>query len=332
MTYYISSMNININAIHVITFVGEVGTVVLCSILLRALHINSSYLRKECGNHVKSIVLVAILCGLSSMPSSIVLLSYGNINCPQILLVLVSLPRILTMRFEITQYTCMSVDRAASTILQRTYYKKFRKWSFRMSLIVSGVFSFLDLIFYLVRDKFDKILDHCSSFDAAGPSYGFYFFIINIFCLGISSSCYIFYFYDTRMHLKTSSVSTMITVRLVINMLGFFVLLFGIPTILLTLNRIFHFEFLQNLGNYLDAFLQMQHVLMFFIFCFTIDNKRLKQVSITSTITGTQTTSRNQKSPGNQTTSKNSKPLGNSNLPRTISRDSPARKNETPAS
>ena len=34
---------------------------------------------------------------------------------------------------------------------------------------------------------------------------------------------------------------------------------------------------------------------MFFIFCFTIDNKRLKQVSITSTMTVSQTTSRNTK-------------------------------------
>lgn len=97
-----------------------------------------------------------------SLPYSLVILIYGNLSCPQIFFVLISSIRVMTTRFEITQYTMLALDRAFSTIFQKFYYKKIRKLSFRISLVVSGFLSAMDLAFYIGRSQFGSNFVDCN--------------------------------------------------------------------------------------------------------------------------------------------------------------------------
>lgn len=61
--------------------------------------------------------IINYFIGLTSIPAVGFLFYYGNINCPEMALSIISLPRIFTFRFEVTQFTCLGIDRVITTLL-----------------------------------------------------------------------------------------------------------------------------------------------------------------------------------------------------------------------
>uniref|UniRef100_A0A914DIH1 Uncharacterized protein n=1 Tax=Acrobeloides nanus TaxID=290746 RepID=A0A914DIH1_9BILA len=265
-----------ITAIHIGTLLCEIVTIILNILLYRSWKYQKHYLKKECGAHIKAIVMFSIFCGLSSLPYQFLLLTYNNENCPILLLVVLALPRVFTVRFEICQYTSMALDRACATLSHPIYHKHIRTTSFKLSMGASLILSTVDSVLYLLHDQWDMTTKSCSLGSGASDISKNYSFAINMICLGVLIACSIFYIHD---FFHTNRFSAQIAYKLAMLMLVSFALLFGVTNMISFAGRLTGIDFGSILGNYGDFLMQLNHVVVFFIFTCIVSPRKLNKIT-----------------------------------------------------
>uniref|UniRef100_A0A914P741 Uncharacterized protein n=1 Tax=Panagrolaimus davidi TaxID=227884 RepID=A0A914P741_9BILA len=202
---------------------------------------------------------------------------------------IISIPRIFTFRFEVTQFTCLGLDRVLTTLLTNGYQRRIRNISFGITIGLSFFLAIADVVIFMIRDKFRQYSPQCGLGSGAGPYFVGYFFLLNFLCFSMVFACFLFHAYDSYSHPSSSSVTSRFLNQQVNNFLFIFIITFGLPTIFLTIYRLFHFDAFKSIINYTDASMQLQHVLIIlsFLFCLNSKRKHLKQVSNTTNSTFT---------------------------------------------
>uniref|UniRef100_A0A7E4ZRR4 Serpentine receptor class gamma n=2 Tax=Panagrellus redivivus TaxID=6233 RepID=A0A7E4ZRR4_PANRE len=221
-----------------------------------------SFMRRECGRQIIFIVIAAIFV----VPHLIIMLAHGNVSCPQRLLAFMALPRVFTLRFELTQYTWLAVDRVIATVFLSSYHKRAMVLSARCSIAVSFVMGLIECCIYLIRPYFGYYVNSCSIADGAGPVFQFYFFLVNMISYGIIATGTIIYGYEVTSNFRSNSRTTYSMVRLVFYLLCIFLIVLTVPSFLITFQQLTHLYALNNYTGFYDAAMNVMHGLLLVLF------------------------------------------------------------------
>ncbi|KAH7714960.1 hypothetical protein AAVH_17689 [Aphelenchoides avenae] len=137
--------------LNVVTFFLSITGIITNGVVIASLRLDTDYLRRECGQHVKNILYFAVFSGLSSLPYMVIIFINGANRCLLVSLMWTSALRVFTMRFEATQFLGLAVDRACSTMMPVTYNRYLRKHTCKMSLVAAFALSCCDAFLHLLK-------------------------------------------------------------------------------------------------------------------------------------------------------------------------------------